>query len=189
MDSAGERIKLGLDQARAEAKRVGRPPALSAEQLEQCRQMAQEGAGLRHMARVLGCSPATVRKALALDSRITGLPRASQALFSAAYRNARGRWAGDYARFWKRAGPGARSTKSTCNTLNSPGTFKSWFGALELETVGTIFSSTFGAVMGASTFSAASPRFGSAIQLQKRYNWRFRYLDQMVCSPFTFRSP
>ena len=64
VDSASDRIKLGL--ARAEGRRVGRPPALSGEQLEQCRRMADEGAGQRQIARVLGCSPATVKKALAL---------------------------------------------------------------------------------------------------------------------------
>ena len=66
VDSASEGVKLGLERARAEGKRVGQPPALSAEQLEQCRRMAAEGAGLRQIARVLGCSPATVKKALAL---------------------------------------------------------------------------------------------------------------------------
>ena len=66
VDSTSERIRLGLERARAEGKRVGRPPALSGEQLEQCRRMAEEGAGLRQIARVLGCSPATVKKALAL---------------------------------------------------------------------------------------------------------------------------
>ena len=65
VDSASERIKLGLERARAEGRRVGRPPALSSEQLEQCRRMDGEGAGLRQIARVLGCSPATVKKALA----------------------------------------------------------------------------------------------------------------------------
>ena len=65
VDSASERIKLGLERARAEGKRVGRPPALSGEQLDQCRRMADEGAGQRQIARVLGCSPATVKKALA----------------------------------------------------------------------------------------------------------------------------
>ena len=45
--SASERIRLGLDRARASGKRVGRPPALSREQAEQCRRMAGEGAGLR----------------------------------------------------------------------------------------------------------------------------------------------
>ena len=70
VDSASERIKLGLERARSDGKRVGRPPALSGEQVEQCRRMAEEGAGLRQTARVLGCSPATVKKALiaTLDS-------------------------------------------------------------------------------------------------------------------------
>ena len=67
VDSAGERIKLGLERARVEGKRVGRPPALTPEHVEQCCRMSEEGAGLRHIARVFGCSPATVRKALALD--------------------------------------------------------------------------------------------------------------------------
>ena len=64
VDSASERIKLGLDRARAEGKRVGRPPALSSDQVEQCRRMAGEGAGLRQIARVMQCSPATVKKVL-----------------------------------------------------------------------------------------------------------------------------
>ena len=65
VDSASERIKLGLDRARAGGKRVGRPPALTPEQVEQCRRMADEGAGLRQIARVMQCSPATVKKILA----------------------------------------------------------------------------------------------------------------------------
>ena len=64
VDSASERIKLGLERARAEGKRVGRPPALSPDQMEQCRRMAEEGAGLRQIARVMQCSPATVKKVL-----------------------------------------------------------------------------------------------------------------------------
>ena len=47
VDSASERIKLGLDRARASGKQVGRPPALTPEQIEQCRRMADEGSGLR----------------------------------------------------------------------------------------------------------------------------------------------
>ena len=65
VDSTSERIKLGLDQARAGGKRLGRPPVLTPEQVAQCRRMTEEGAGLRHIARVMQCSPATVRKALA----------------------------------------------------------------------------------------------------------------------------
>ena len=40
VDSTSERIKLGLDWARAGWKEVGRTPALSPEQVEQCRWMA-----------------------------------------------------------------------------------------------------------------------------------------------------
>ena len=65
VDSASERIKLGLERARGNEKKVGRPPALTPDQIEQCRRMADEGSGLRHIARVMTCSPATVRKALA----------------------------------------------------------------------------------------------------------------------------
>ena len=65
VDSASERIKLGLERARGNGKKVGRPPALTPDQIEQCRRMAEEGAGLRHIARVMQCSPATVKKALA----------------------------------------------------------------------------------------------------------------------------
>ena len=43
---------------------AGRPPVLSHEQNEQCRRMAGEGAGLRRIARVMGCSPATFNKVL-----------------------------------------------------------------------------------------------------------------------------
>ena len=64
VDSARERIKLGMDWARAGGKRVGRPSALTREQVEQCRRMADEGAGLRQIARVMHCSPATVKKSL-----------------------------------------------------------------------------------------------------------------------------
>ena len=65
VDSASEQIKLGLERARGNGKKVGRPPALTPDQVEQCRRMADEGAGLRQIARVMTCSPATVKKALA----------------------------------------------------------------------------------------------------------------------------
>ena len=64
VDSVSERIKLGLDRARAGGKQVARPPALTHDQVEQRRRMAHEGAGLRQIARVMQCSPATVKKAL-----------------------------------------------------------------------------------------------------------------------------
>ena len=65
VDSASERIKLGLERARGNGEKVGRPPALTPDQVEQCRRMADEGAGLRQIARVMTCSPATVKRALA----------------------------------------------------------------------------------------------------------------------------
>ena len=68
VDSASERIRMGLDRARSSGKRVGRPPALSNEQAEQCRRIAGGGAGLRHIAQVMGCSPATVKTALGPQS-------------------------------------------------------------------------------------------------------------------------
>ena len=67
VDSASERIRLDLDRSRASGKWVGRPPALRHEQVEQCRRMAGEDAGLRRIARVMDCSPATVEKALGLE--------------------------------------------------------------------------------------------------------------------------
>ena len=61
VESASERIKLSLDSARAGGKRVGRSPPLAPGQAEQCQRMTDEGAWLRHIARVIQYSPATVR--------------------------------------------------------------------------------------------------------------------------------
>ena len=44
VESASARIRMGLEGARAGGKSIGRPPSLSAEQVEQCRRMAEEGA-------------------------------------------------------------------------------------------------------------------------------------------------
>ena len=78
VESASERIRMGLDRARASGKRIGRPPALSPDQVGQCRRMAEEGAGLRQIARVLKCSPATVRKALLAENGHLPGPGAAQ---------------------------------------------------------------------------------------------------------------
>ena len=64
VDSASEQVRLGLDRARGSGMQVGRPSTLSYEQADRCRRMAGEGARLRHIARVMSCSPATVKKAL-----------------------------------------------------------------------------------------------------------------------------
>ena len=65
VDSTSERTKLGLARTRGNGKKAWRPPALTPDQIEQCRRMVEEGAGLRQIARVMTCSPATVKKALA----------------------------------------------------------------------------------------------------------------------------
>ena len=65
VDATSERIRDGQARARGEGRRIGRPPALSPEQVAQCRRMSEEGAGLRHIARVMQCSPATVKKVMA----------------------------------------------------------------------------------------------------------------------------
>ena len=65
VDATSERIRDGQARARGEGRRIGRPPALTPEQVDQCWRMAQEGAGLRRIARVMRCSPATVKNALA----------------------------------------------------------------------------------------------------------------------------
>ena len=75
-----KRIKLGLDRARGEGRRIGRPPALSPEQVEQCRRMADEGAGLRQIARVMQCSPATVKKTLVGCQPQSGAPQRQEPL-------------------------------------------------------------------------------------------------------------
>ena len=64
VESASERIRMGLERAPDAGRRIGRPPALSPDQVEQCRRMAEERASQRQIARVLGCSPTTVKKAL-----------------------------------------------------------------------------------------------------------------------------
>ena len=64
VDATSERIRDGQARARGEGRRSGRPPTLSPEQVEQCQRMAEKGAGLRHIARVMQCSPATIKKAL-----------------------------------------------------------------------------------------------------------------------------
>ena len=59
VDSTSERIKLGLDGAGAGWKEVGRTPAFSPKQVEECRWMAGECVGLRPIARAMTCSPRT----------------------------------------------------------------------------------------------------------------------------------
>ena len=61
---------------------MGRPPALSHEQAELCRRKAGEGAGLRHIARVMSCSPAMAEKVLASSEWSVGLSLISASTLS-----------------------------------------------------------------------------------------------------------
>ena len=67
VESTSERIKAGLDRARAEGRRPGRPPALTAEQVEECRRMYAETPSIRRVARIMKVSQGTVKRALELD--------------------------------------------------------------------------------------------------------------------------
>ena len=57
-------LAQGAYQVESASERIGRPPALSPEQVEQCRRMAEERVSQREIARVLNCSPSTVKKVL-----------------------------------------------------------------------------------------------------------------------------
>ena len=67
VESTSERIKAGLDRAKAEGRNPGRPPALTAEQVEECRRMYAETPSIRRVARIMKVSQGTVKRALELD--------------------------------------------------------------------------------------------------------------------------
>ena len=59
-----ERTRAGLDAARAGGRRIGRPPALTEEQKTSARQLHAQGRSIAAIARVLGVSRATIRRAI-----------------------------------------------------------------------------------------------------------------------------
>ncbi len=59
-----ERTKLGMDNARRQGKRIGRPPVLGKSELTRARRMRKSGKSLRHIGQMLGVSHATVLSAL-----------------------------------------------------------------------------------------------------------------------------
>ena len=67
VESTSERIKAGLDRARAEGRKPGRPPILTTEQVEECRQMYAETPSICRVARVMKVCQGTVKRALELD--------------------------------------------------------------------------------------------------------------------------
>ena len=58
-----ERTRAGLDNARGVGRRIGRPPALTPEQRTIARQLRTQGKSVAVIARILGVSPSTIRRA------------------------------------------------------------------------------------------------------------------------------
>ena len=65
-DSTGERIRAGLGRARAEGKRLGRPPALTQERIQEAKRIYAENPSIRRTARIMNVSQGTVKRALEL---------------------------------------------------------------------------------------------------------------------------
>lgn len=68
VDATSERVKAGLDRARAEGKRLGRPRALTREQVQECQRMYAETPSIRRVARILGVSQGTMKRTLNFDT-------------------------------------------------------------------------------------------------------------------------
>ena len=63
-DSSRERVRAGIDRARADGKKLGRPPALTTEQIGECRRMYAETPSFRLVAQILSVSQGTVKEVL-----------------------------------------------------------------------------------------------------------------------------
>jgi DNA invertase Pin-like site-specific DNA recombinase len=59
-----ERTRAGMNAARRRGKRIGRPRALSPEQVDMARRLIAENTGKRTVARMMGVDPATLWRAL-----------------------------------------------------------------------------------------------------------------------------
>ena len=59
-----ERVRAGLERARARGKRLGRPPSLTSAQADGVRHDRSEGMSLRRLAAKYGATTGTVRRAL-----------------------------------------------------------------------------------------------------------------------------
>lgn len=60
---AVERARSGLEAARARGTRLGRPLALTTEQVAEARALVADGVSLREAARLLGCSKSSIHRA------------------------------------------------------------------------------------------------------------------------------
>ena len=72
VESTSERIKAGLERAKAEGRKTGRPPALTPEQVQECRRMYADTPSIRRAARIMKVSQGTVKRALELDADPVG---------------------------------------------------------------------------------------------------------------------
>ena len=68
MDVTSQRVEAGLDRAKAEGKKHGRPPALTPDPVLERRRMYAETPSIRRVTRILGVSKGTVKRALKLDA-------------------------------------------------------------------------------------------------------------------------
>ena len=66
-DSISERIRAGLGRARAEGKKLGRPPALDQERILEAQRIYAESPSISRTARIMNVSQGTVKKALGLE--------------------------------------------------------------------------------------------------------------------------
>ncbi len=70
--STSERIKAGRERARADGRKPGRPPALTPEQMQECRRMYADTPSIRRVARIMKVSQSTVKRALELNADPVG---------------------------------------------------------------------------------------------------------------------
>ena len=63
-DSTSERIKVGQERAKAEGRPPGRPPALTPDQVNECKRMFAENPSVSRVARIMKISWSTANKAI-----------------------------------------------------------------------------------------------------------------------------
>ncbi len=65
-----ERVRAGLERARARGKRLGRPPSLTPAQVDGVRHDRSEGTSLRQLAAKYGTTTGTVQRVLAANAEV-----------------------------------------------------------------------------------------------------------------------
>ena len=74
-DSTSERIKVGQDRAKAEGRPSGRPPALTPDQVNECKRMFAENPSVSRVVRIMKISWSTANKAIFDESSAQGRMR------------------------------------------------------------------------------------------------------------------